>query len=54
MVADDKKRIQITLSVEMLEKLEQIANEIGISKSAMAAVAVTEWMRGRQEPHDKK
>lgn len=47
-VSDDKKRVQITLSKEVLEKLDEAAKRAGVSKSALASVAVTEWIAGKQ------
>lgn len=47
MVVEEKKRIMITLSIEVLAKLEAAAKEAGITKSAMASVAVTEYLRNR-------
>lgn len=47
-VAEDKKRVQITLSREVAEKLEEAAKRAGVSKSALASVAVTEWITAKQ------
>lgn len=42
MVSNDKKRIQISLSEEMLKKLDDMAKEIGISKSALVSMWIKE------------
>lgn len=40
MVADDKKRVTLTLSRENLKKMEEIARKAGLSKSAL----ITMWI----------
>lgn len=45
MTSEGKTRIQITISNEALEKLNALCAEIGISKSAAAAMALNEWMK---------
>lgn len=45
MTAKDKTRIQITISAEMRERLDAICAEVGITKSAAAAIALNEWMK---------
>ncbi|MDN5653387.1 CopG family transcriptional regulator [Lactococcus lactis] len=36
------KKLQITLSDEVLEKLENMAKDKGVSKSAMISILITE------------
>jgi predicted DNA-binding protein len=36
------KKLQITLSDEVLEKLENLAKDKGVSKSAMISILITE------------
>lgn len=43
MVKNGKKRIQITLNEKMIERLEEIASEKGISKSAVIALAIEKF-----------
>lgn len=45
MTAEGKTRIQITISAEMREKLDELCAQVGISKSAAAAIALNEWMK---------
>ncbi|KFN89011.1 ribbon-helix-helix domain-containing protein [Tetragenococcus muriaticus] len=44
------KRVQVTLKEDIFEKLESIAKELGISKSAVIALSIQEYER----KHDKK
>lgn len=43
MVKEGKKRIQITLNEKMLNKLEEISDEKGISKSAVVSLAIEKF-----------
>lgn len=47
-VAESKKRIQISLSLEVYELLEEAAKRAGISKSALASLAITEWVKEKE------
>lgn len=47
-VKEDKVRVQITLSREVAKKLEESAQRAGITKSALASVAITEWIASKQ------
>lgn len=47
-VSDDKKRVQITLSQEVVKLLEEAAARAGVSKSALASVAITEWVTAKK------
>ena len=47
-VSEDKVRVQITLSREVASKLEEAAKRAGVSKSALASVAITEWIAAKQ------
>lgn len=47
-VKSEKKRVQITLSQEVIEKLEEAAQRAGVTKSAMASMAITEWITQKQ------
>ena len=42
MISNDKKRIQISLSEEMLKKLDDMAKEVGISKSVLISIWIKE------------
>jgi predicted transcriptional regulator len=50
--ATKTSRIAVTISDEMKEKLEKICKEVGISKSAAAALAISEWVQ-RKSDEDK-
>ncbi|WP_105107737.1 CopG family transcriptional regulator [Streptococcus suis] len=51
MVSENKKRVQITLSGYMLEKLETLADERGLSKSMMIEFALDYYLQ-RKGNHD--
>ena len=42
-----KKRLTITLSDSVLENLEKMAKEMGLSKSAMISVALENYKKGQ-------
>lgn len=44
-VGDDKKRVQVTLSSDLVDQLDEHARRIGVSKSALASVAVADWLQ---------
>ena len=47
-----KKRLTITLSDSVLENLEKMAKEMGLSKSAMISVALENYKKGQViNPH---
>ena len=43
-----KKRLTITLSDSVLENLEKMAKEMGLSKSAMISVALENYKKGHK------
>ena len=43
-----KKRLTITLSDSVLENLEKMAKEMGLSKSAMISVALENYKKGQE------
>ena len=43
-----KKRLTITLSDSVLENLEKMAKELGLSKSAMISVALENYKKGQE------
>ena len=44
-----KKRLTITLSDSVLENLEKMAKEMGLSKSAMISVALENYKKGQKK-----
>ena len=42
-----KKRLTITLSESVLENLEKMAKEMGLSKSALISVALENYKKGQ-------
>lgn len=45
MISDDKKRVMVTLSADNAKKLNILAKEIGLSKSAL----ITMWINSNAE-----
>ncbi|MFK4879569.1 transcriptional regulator [Lactococcus petauri] len=45
MVAEDKKRVMITLSKDVADKLEDIAKQKGLSKSGLITTWVNEYRK---------
>lgn len=41
-VADEAKRLQITLAPDVLERLDVIARDMGLKRSAVLAILITE------------
>ena len=44
-----KKRLTITLSDSVLQNLEKMAKEMGLSKSAMISVALENYKKGQEK-----
>ena len=49
-----KKRITISLSDKVLENLENLSKEKGLSKSAMITLALEEYARKESEQKNKR
>lgn len=49
MIADNKRRVMVTLSDELLERLEEYCNRIGITKSAYIAYTVATSLDTQQQ-----
>lgn len=49
-----KKRITISLSDKVLESLEKLAKDKGLSKSAMVTLALDEYSRKESEQKNKR
>lgn len=47
-VADDKKRIMISLTKKQNDELEKLAKEKGFSKSAIIVLALEEYKKGQK------
>lgn len=43
-----KKRLTITLSEQVLEYLENVAKDKGLSKSALITIALAEYKKGQK------
>lgn len=43
-----KKRLTITLSEQVLEYLDEVAKEKGLSKSALITIALEEYKKGQK------
>ncbi|ELA82989.1 TPA: CopG family transcriptional regulator [Enterococcus faecium] len=48
-IPDDKKRIVISLKKEQLSKLENKANSIGLSKSAIIVLALEKYLKEQNQ-----
>ncbi len=48
MAAEEKKRVMVSLTVEQVEKLEAVCKETGLSKSAIVALALSDWIARRE------
>lgn len=48
MATDEKKRVMVSLTKEQVEKLEAACKETGLSKSAIVAVALSDWIARRE------
>lgn len=51
MTGEGKARVQISLTHDMLNRLNEWCNTLGISKSAAAAMAIAEWLRKVEAEH---
>jgi metal-responsive CopG/Arc/MetJ family transcriptional regulator len=51
MTADGKTRVQITLTDELLERLNMWCDTLGISKSAAASIALADWVQKVESQH---
>lgn len=51
MTGEGKTRVQISLTTDMLDRLNEWCNTLGISKSAAAAMALAEWLRKVELEH---
>ncbi len=45
MAAEDKKRVLVTLSLDKVEDFERLAKEMGISKSALLTLWISEKIK---------
>lgn len=43
-VSDEKKRIQVTLPLDIWRELDKFAKSRGVAKSSMAAIAISEFL----------
>ena len=48
-VAEEKKRIQVTLPLEIWRDLDDYAKSRGVAKSSMAAIAIAEFLERVKE-----
>lgn len=48
-VAESKKRIQVALPFAMWKKLTELAEIRGVSKSAMASIAISEFLEREEK-----
>lgn len=44
--AQDKQRIMVTLTTSQVERVDEIAAETGVSRSAVVALALAQWLDG--------
>lgn len=54
MVSNDKKRVNVSFTLEQLRKLDEFSKESGLTRSAVVAIAVTEWLKVREEQKSKE
>ncbi|MGM0209402.1 hypothetical protein IGI96_003929 [Enterococcus sp. DIV0421] len=50
MVADDKKRVTVTLNESIAEELENIAKRMGLNKSGL----ITVWVNANRKDFEQK
>lgn len=43
-----KRRLQVSLTDEQISELQKVSEETGVSKSAIVAMAVADWMERRK------
>lgn len=48
--AQDKQRIMVTLTTSQVEQVDAIATETGVSRSAVVALALAQWLGGWSLP----
>lgn len=48
--AQDKQRIMVTLTTSQVERVDEIAAETGVSRSAVVALALAQWLDGWSLP----
>jgi len=51
--AKDKQRVMVTLTTRQVEQLDAIAEETGVSRSAVVSLALSQWLRGWTPPEDE-
>lgn len=52
--AKDKQRVMVTLTTKQVEQLQEIADETGVSRSAIVSLALSQWLRGWMPQEDGK
>ena len=52
--AKDKQRVMVTLTTKQVEQLQAIADETGVSRSAIVSLALSQWLTGWKLPKDDK
>ena len=52
--AKDKQRVMVTLTTQQVEQLDAIADETGVSRSAVVSLALSQWLRGWKLQEDSE
>lgn len=52
--AKDKQRVMVTLTTRQVEQLDAIADETGVSRSAVVSLALSQWLRGWKPQEDSE
>lgn len=53
-IAEDKQRVMVTLTTKQVEQIDAIADETGVSRSAVVSLALSQWLRGWNMPEGTK
>lgn len=43
-----KRRLQISFTDEQIRELQKVSKEVGVTKSAIVAMAVSDWVKRRK------
>ena len=43
-----KRRLQISFTDEQIRELQKVSKEVGVTKSAIVAIAVSDWVKRRK------
>lgn len=44
-ISDEKTRVQITLTKEMCERLDEVCKKVGVTRSGAMGLALNQWLK---------